>query len=518
MAIDPRTPVLIGAGQFTHRGAPGACPSPLEMMRLVLNEAAEDAGLSASSLTALDGVSVVGFTVDAPGSASQLPVPRLKNPPKALAAALGAEPHTELYTHMGGNTPQALVNHFAEEIAENRNDFVALAGVEFLGALMKRFKTGVGFDDWRDPLPDAPEPARFGDPRDGCTPQEAAHGLSFPVNVYPLFENAWRTQLGRSFEAHQAALGDLFSPFTTVAAKNPHAWFPVERSAEEIATVTDKNRMVGFPYPKFMNAIIEVDMAAGVLMASYERAKALGVSNERLVFLHGCSDAHELWNPLDRQNYYSSPAIRIAGERALDMAGVSIDELAFFDIYSCFPIAVQLACQELGLPIDDPRGLTLTGGLPYMGGPGNNYSMHGIAEALHRCRTEPQAYGLVTANGWFLTKHAMGVYSARPTIGAWRRESPKAYQAIIDAAEHPDIAQTPAGPATIETFTVIHSRDGYHLAIIIGRDENGRRFVANTPKDEAIYAALEASDPIGRSGRVHQDDKRRNIFVLDDAG
>ena len=513
MAIDARTPVLIGAGQFTHRGGPADCPSPLEMMRRVLEASAVDAGLSRDVLMGLDSVGVVGFTIDAPGSAARLPVPRLKNAPAALAAALGASPKTALYTHMGGNTPQALVNHFAEEIAEARADFVALAGVEFLGSLMKRFRTGVGFEDWADPMPDAPPPERFGDPRDGCTPQEAAHGLSFPVNVYPLFENAWRAHLGRSQGDHMAALGALFAPFTKVAAANPHAWFPVERAAAEIATVSDRNRMIGFPYPKFMNAIIEVDMAAGVLMASYEKAKALGVAEDSMVFLHGCSDAHELWNPLDRVDYHSSPAIRAAGEQALAMAGKTIDDIDFFDLYSCFPIAVQLACAELGIATDDPRGLTLTGGLPYMGGPGNNYSMHGIAEAVARCRAAPEAFGLVTANGWFLTKHAMGVYSATPTTGRWRRDDPKALQKTIDAMTHPAIVEAPEGAATLETFTVVHGRDGYMLGIVIGRDAQGRRFVANTPKDEAVYRWLEENDVIGAPGRVTQSDKGLNVFT-----
>ncbi|MFB2351399.1 hypothetical protein, partial [Priestia megaterium] len=85
-------------------------------------------------------------------------------------------------------------------------------------------------------------------------------------------------------------------------------------------------------------------------------------------------------------------------------AGVSLAEIGHFDLYSCFPVAVEIGAEELGLALDDHRGLTVTGGLPYAGGPGNNYAMHSIAVMMRRLRSAREDYGLVTANGWFLTK------------------------------------------------------------------------------------------------------------------
>jgi acetyl-CoA C-acetyltransferase len=336
------------------------------------------------------------------------------------------------------------------------------------------------------------------------------------VNVYPLFENALRARDHRGLEDHQRRLGALFAPFTKVAADNPYAWFPTERSAEELITVNDRNRMIGYPYSKYLNAIMEVDQSAGVLIASVKKARELGVPPEKWVFLHGCADAADLWNPIDRQNFHSSPAIRMTGQRAFEMAGIGLADIDYIDLYSCFPIAVEVAAEELGLSLDDPRGLTVTGGLPYAGGPGNNYAMHSIAVMMDKLRAKPGSNGLVTANGWYLTKQSIGVYSTRPVEGAWVREDPKMIQKTIDALPHPEVVEHPEGPATIETYTVVHGREGYLMGIVVGRDAAGHRFVANTPDDEATLRGLEAVESVGRRGRVGPGPKAgQNLFIPD---
>jgi acetyl-CoA C-acetyltransferase len=270
---------------------------------------------------------------------------------------------------------------------------------------------------------------------------------------------------------------------------------------------------VSFPYPKYLNAIMQVDQAAGVLLASAARARALGVPENRMVFLHGCSDAADLWFPLERQNYYSSPAMRLTARQAMDMAGISTADLTDIDLYSCFPSAVRIGAESLGVALDDPRGLTVTGGLPYFGGPGNNYSMHAVATMVHRLRGRPAAWGLSTANGWFLTKQSVGVYSAAPPKAPFERADPAVLQRSIDALDHPEVTETPHGPAVVETYTVVHSRHGYRMGIVIGRDSAGRRFVANTPRDEATLGAMEATEQIGRRGFVRRsDDGVHNLF------
>ncbi|MBI1197176.1 MAG: acetyl-CoA acetyltransferase [Phenylobacterium sp.] len=513
--MDERTPVLIGAGQFTYRGDPAASPSPTALLKIAAERAADDAGIGAAGLAAIDTLAVVGFTIDAPGSRRGA-IPHASNPPESLARRIGAAPRWSVYTAMGGNTPQYVINTLAERVARGETELALTVGAEFLGSAMKRLGKGLGFDDWKAAEDETLDPPKtIGDPRPGVTPYEARHGLDRPINIYPLFENALRARDGRSIPDHQARLGKLFAAFTAEAARNPEAWFPIQRSAEELVTVSEKNRMIGFPYPKLLNAIMEVDQSAGVIVASAAKARALGVPEDKWVYLHGCADAADLWHPLDRQNFHSSPAMRLTGKRALEMAGVSLDDIALFDLYSCFPVAVEIGAEELGLSLDDPRGLTVTGGLPYAGGPGNNYVMHSVAAMMQRLRAKPGAFGLATGNGWYLTKQSTGVYSTRAPDRPFEREDPAVIQREIDALPHPDIIETPQGPAKIETYTVAHKREGPFVAIVIGRDANGRRFCANTPGDPGLLTAMEASEQVGRPGSVGQSADGLNIFTPD---
>ena len=507
------TPVLIGAGQFTYRGDPATSPSPVALLKIAAERAAADAGIGAAGLAGLDALAVAGFTVDAPGGGRA--VPHSSNPPASLAAEIGAAPAWAVYSHMGGNTPQQLINVLAERIARGETELGLAVGAEFLGSAVKRLTRGLGFDDWHEDE-SLPPPVRIGDPRSGVSAYEGRHGLGRPINCYPLFENALRARDGRSIADHQARLGRLFAPFTQVAAANPEAWFPIARTAEELVTVSEKNRMVGFPYPKLLNAIMEVDQSAGVIIASEAKARELGVPEDRWVYLHGCADAADLWHPLDRQNFHSSPAMRLTGQRALEMAGVGLDAIDFIDLYSCFPVAVEIGAEELGLALDDPRGLTVTGGLPYAGGPGNNYAMHSIAVMMRKLRARPGAHGLVTANGWYLTKQSTGVYSTARPKAPFERQDPGVIQRQIDALPHPVVTETPQGSARIETYTVVHRREGPFMGIVIGRDAEDRRFIAHTPGDAATLAGLEQGEQVGRTGTVGPGpDGQTNLFVPD---
>jgi acetyl-CoA C-acetyltransferase len=217
----------------------------------------------------------------------------------------------------------------------------------------------------------------------------------------------------------------------------------------------------------------------------------------------------------DRLDYYSSPAIRLNARRALAMAGKTVNDINLFDFYSCFPSAVEIACRELGIAVNDARGLTLTGGLPFFGGPGNNYSMHAIATLVSKLRAQPTAFGLITANGGYLSKHATGIYSATQVLGEWKREDPARCQAEVDAMPSPQFTETPTGEARVETYTVVHERGVPVRGIVIGRllaDDS--RFIANTQGDEQTLAQLLGEEMLNRPGVVGADVNGLNLFTF----
>jgi acetyl-CoA C-acetyltransferase len=503
--IDPCTPILVGGAQFTQRTAKSdvrTSLSPIDMLAKVSRDAITDTA-AADLANAIDTVAVVRFTADSPGDQGRLPKRMFRNPPASLANRLDIAPRRALYTATGGNTPQWLVNRTAEEIANGQCDVALLAGAEYIATLLAAMKQGIdlGWANGPDADPGS-DPEEIGDMRAGTSDYERRHGLAFPVNVYPLFENALRGEAGRTPAQHLKWLGAFFSPLTKVAAENPQSWFPTFRSPDEIATPSDRNRFVGFPYTKYLNAVIEVDMAAAVVMTSVAKARELGIPESKWVYLHGCGDASDLWFVTERVNYHSSPAIRTIGRKAFAMADIGAGDLAYIDLYSCFPSAVEIGCAELGLATDDPRGLTVTGGLPYFGGPGNNYVMHSIVTMADKLRARPGAYGLCTGNGWYVTKHSAGIYSTTPTRGPWRREDPKSYQKDIDVMAHPRVVEAPDGPATVETYTVVTDRRGKRFGLVVGRLGNGDRFLAHTPDDDATLDRMMVEEMLGRPGTV----------------
>jgi acetyl-CoA C-acetyltransferase len=151
----------------------------------------------------------------------------------------------------------------------------------------------------------------------------------------------------------------------------------------------------------------------------------------------------------------------------------------------------------------------VTGGLPYAGGPGNVYTLHSLAAMVERLRCEPGSRGLVTGNGWYLTKHSAAVLASEP------REHQVVPAAPEEKAEVPEATAStgPAeGPARVETYTVVYDREGAPArGIVLGRTQAGRRFVANTPDDRALLEAFVAVENVGRGGRVRAQDGR-NVF------
>ena len=510
-ALDPNTPVLVGCGDVTDLQTHATeARSPYDLIasagRIALNDTGAAAGLGA----AIDTIAMLRSFADTSWRfATKLGTSR--NPPRSVANRLGIHPGRCIYTYAGGNMPQYLVNQFAEAISRGEMRAAMICGGEALrtqhGAERSADLEGV----WNESP--GGEPELIGEPRRGWSDHEEAHNLRAAIAMYPLFENGIRGARGRDIDTHMKAIGRLMAGFAKVAAANPLATRRDGFSAERLITVDDDNRWIGYPYPRYLNSNAFIDQAAAVVMTSVKVARELGVPQDRWVFLHGCADGHDHWYASERINFHSSPAIRMGSRLALEMAGRKLEDFSFLDLYSCFSSAVEIGCQEIGLAEDDPRGLTVTGGLPFFGGPGNNYVTHSISEMLRKVRSRPGSFGLVTANGNYVTKHSFGVYSTTPLKGRWERESPSVLQARIDALPKAPFNEKPQGAARIETYMVMHGKRGPEWGAVFGRLEaTGERFLANPPADPAVLWDLQQRDSLGRPGTVSQIEGR-NLFV-----
>ncbi len=482
MSLDPRTPVIVGAGQVCHRE--GHAPEPVELLAEAARRAEDDCG-AAGLLHRLDSVRVVNLLSW-----------RYADPGRLVAELLGATPRHTAYTHIGGQSPQQLLSRSATDIQAARADLVLIGGAEAwrTRAAIRR-ETG-DRPPWTA-QPSGVEPSEtIGTEMVMGGPVEVEAGLVMPVTVYPLFENALRAAAGRDIAEHGRAIAGLWAGFSAVAEGNPHAVLRRRFSAEEIGTPGPDNRMVGFPYPKLMNSNNHVDQAAALLLTSAGTAAALGVARDRWVFPISAAAADD--HPLsERADLHSSPAIAAAGRAALRLAGVAADELAHVDLYSCFPSAVQVAAAELGLPLD--RELTVTGGLTFAGGPWSNYVTHAIAAMTARLRDDPGATGLCSANGGYLSKHAIGVYSTRPPAGGFRHLG---VQDEVDRLPRRALAETHEGEATLETCTVMHDRTGApERGVAACLLADGRRTWATTD-DPGLMEAMRTVELSGRRVEV----------------
>lgn len=495
---DENTPVIIGTGQLVDRDADiERHIEPLEMLTRVARGAAEDAGGGQRILTELDTVALVGIAGWHP-----------QNPPNLVAQSVGAHPSHEYTTGTGGQVGITLVNHVANEIVEGRSQLALVAGCNNLKVLMKAIAVKRQLEWQRG---GAGEPTMIGGDEPGNNELEGAYGLKQPPEIYPLFENALRAKLGLDFEAHNKRMGNLFSKFTEVAANNPYAWFPVRRSADELTTVTPQNRMIAFPYPKYLNAVLNTEQAAGMIICSAAKARALGIPEDKWVYwLGGANSQERAWWPSERPDFTQCPSMKDTHVSALKNASVSLKEVNHFDFYSCFPVAVEMACDMLGLDVEDSRGFTVTGGLPYAGGPASAYTLHSLAAMANRLAGTSGETGLVTGNGWYLTKHSAAVLSSSP------REDGFPEEGLIDNLPSNDMETAPCpvdveaqGEGKVEAYTVVYSRDGEPArGIVLGKTAEGKRFLANTPDDVDFLESFVAEEQVGTTGRLDRKGER----------
>ncbi|MGI8664260.1 MAG: acetyl-CoA acetyltransferase [Acidimicrobiales bacterium] len=494
MPIDPRTPVLVGGGQLNQRDGDGSL-EPVDLIVAAGRLAAREAG-NGKLLESIDSVRIVSMLSW-----------RYRDPGTLVAERLGATPRHTAYTGPGGNTPQSLLNGAARDIASGRADIVLIGGAEAWRTRM-RLRGADQRPEWTVEDETAAPTEMLGGELPMAGEAELRRGIVLPVQLYPIVEQAMRIAEGRRVEDHIVRISELWSRFSEVASGNPNAWSRQAYSAEAIRTPTPDNRWIGWPYPKLMNSNNMVEQGAAVLVCSAAAAEAHGVPRDRWVFPLSGTDAHDTYAFTERAELHRSPAIRVAGRRALALAGVDIDDVGTIDLYSCFPSAVEVAANELGIAIDDPsRPLTVTGGLTFAGGPWNNYVTHSIATMATRLRSASTgSLGLVTANGGFLTKHAIGVYGTAPPTDGFRHED---VQAEVDEAPTTESISEWEGTVTIEAWTVMHDRSGSpEVAFAAVRTPEGAR-TWGISRDADVLTTLLTEDVAGSKASIDAEGSLR---------
>jgi acetyl-CoA C-acetyltransferase len=481
MSSAQEIPVLVGVGQTLQRlEDPRGAAEPLDMMVAALKQAGDDSGAPklaqrADSIYVLRGAWGYG------------------DPGREIARRLGATPDETVGTPYGGNFSQACVIDAAREIQAGRRGVVLVTGAEIGRSVGQAQRQGVELRETE--APGAPD-RKLAEDKAIFHEAELARGMNSASDIFAIIESAIRFARGDSLEAHAARVAELWAGFNAVARGNPNAWIRRPYSAQEIGLASPDNPMISYPYTRLMNANARVDMGAGLILCSLETARETGVPEKKLVFLHAATEANDSGFLSTRADFHRSPALRIAGARALELAGKTIAEIAHVDLYSCFPSSVQVAATELGVP--EGRPLTVTGGLTFGGGPLNSYVLHAIARMAEVVREERGSTGLVHGNGGWLAKHAIGIYSTDPPADGFRYEN---LQERADAFPLREAVVDWKGPVTIEAYTVAHQKGTPRIGHAACLTDDGRR-TWGTVEDPAVMDAMMREEFCGRRGRI----------------
>ena len=481
------TPVIVGAGQHVEREA--GASSPAEIASRAARAALDSCGGNGVG-DAIDTIAAIRIFPDS-GKMWRSDFGRCDNLPQSIAARVGVAPSSRIYSEAGGNQPQSLLIEFFRDLHAGRRSAVLLVGSEAIlnqRAAQRSDRTL----DWNETFDEPLEDRGFGSFVSGD--QERYNGLVMPVYYYMLMDEYRRQTLGLSREDYMRRSAELLEPFSRVAADNPHAQFPGAMTAAEIAGAEPMTHL----YTKRMVARDGVNQGAALLLTTLGKARELGIAESNLVFMHGAAEGSDVEMSLRPDPSRSAMASAVA-DRALGMAGKAVADISLIDIYSCFPVAVTAVADHLGLPTDGSRPLTLTGGLPFFGGPGNEYSLHALAEMWSQIRSQPEAFAFINANGGVLSKHASGVFSCRPSDIDWTRADvhlPTDDLPRLERCDRPD-------SGTVVAYTVNYRKREPVQGIVLCETDDGRRFVSCTaPGDAETVQAMLNGEPAGQRVEV----------------
>ncbi len=494
------TPVIIGVAQITQQRD---VKSPLDPLNLIA-KACKNAFVRTGVYNLQEKIDVLYM--------STISSWIYEDAPKELSQLLKIKP-VQLYTApISGNTPQLLVNKAAKTISLGESKLILIAGGEASYSRYRAKKDKVTLD-WPPPPPEAADKARkaiiF-----YLSNFENSYKLTNPTYVYALIETALRGVSGKSMKEHLYKIGKRYERFSYIASENPDAWIQRQLKSKEIITPCPSNRIVCHPYTKHMVSNLYVDQAAALIMTDVKTATDLGIDKKMWVYPMGGADLHNIFYMTQRPQLYDSPAIKEAAKLALKQAGLKLRDIDVFDLYSCFPCMVEIARQEIGIPDDDPRDLTITGGLSFFGGPFSSYSMHPIVMAVNLIQKDPSIKAMILANGGYNTSESVGIYGNNPPALDWKDYDYDDIQQKINAKTLPEPIEIANGELKIEAYTIIYDRKGSpELGVVMGRLKSEERTFAFIPSDSKILLELEKEELVGKTFLVEYDNETKHNYL-----
>jgi acetyl-CoA C-acetyltransferase len=484
---EDRIPVIVGIGEIVDRPQEvTAGLEPLALLEQALKRAEQDSG--ASLIGEIGSLDIVNFLSW-----------RYQDPARQLSELLGISPKHAYYGPVGGESPIRYLHEAAQRIARGECQVAAVCGAEAQSTATKAERAGIALP-WTPFARDAEEPKR------GAAfqkPMAVKLGVYMPVTVYPFYEAASSAHWGQTPREAMAESGSLWSRYSAVAAQNPNSWLKRHFTPDEITTPTPDNRLIAWPYIKLMVANPSVNMGGALLLTSLAKARAAGISEDRLIHISGGASAEEPRDYLLRDQFFESHAQNAVLKSVMNLAGGNGSAFDAIELYSCFPCVPKMARRTLELGPDVQP--TVNGGLTFFGAPLNTYMTHAACAMVRKLRGGARL-GLLYGQGGFVTKHHALVLSRQAPTQPLAQDTGVQAEADRHRGATPEFVTEAKGAGSIESFTVIYGRSGeVQHGVVMLRTSEQKRALARVPAgDQRTLAHLLNMDrsPVGSTGTI----------------
>ena len=488
--LTPNTPVIVGIGfeQETSED-PTQCAEPWQLMVRAVRRAAADAG-SEALLALIESISVPQGMWE------------YRNPGRLIADALGCPSARSILSDLGV-LQLSLLSDLCRAIAAGEQQVGVITGGEAKFRELRGAIVGQPVANTEQPQ-DTPLPDVHHTSSDPWASElEARAGLSSPVELFAIMESALRHADGLDVDRHRDRIAQLYSRFSEVAAGNPHAWRREPVSPQAVRDPSPRNAMLAFPYTKRHSSQWNVNQAVAILVCSAARAAQLGLERDGWIFPLAAAQSKHVVPLAQQQRLHTHPGTVLSGERALTLAGISAQDVDAAELYSCFPAAIQSFALDLKLAETCPW--TVTGAMPFAGGPYNSFSLEGVARMVEVLRGgegndgSERRIGLVSNLSGIFGKQACALFSNLPNADGYRYEDVTAEVAACDLPLPLDGDYV--GPAAIVGYTVVFVGGVPSHAIAICDTPAGRRTVVRS-EDHALLESMTKEEFCGRVVQV----------------
>ena len=313
---------------------------------------------------------------------------------------------------------------------------------------------------------------------------------SMAVGYYAILESAFRSMLQNNHEEHNNYLSEIYSSYSEIAASNEDGWIEKPLDKEDIKTESNKNLRQAFPYNKYHCTSWNVNQACAIIICSEDVADKLDIPSNKRVYPLASSENNHMITTLQRPNLIEPAGMHLAANFILNICNKNNLIPNLYDLYSCFPVAIQMFAKSLNL--NDIKDKTITGAMPFAGGPLNSYVLHSTAKLIEKLR-ENNGIGIVTGVSGMMTKQSYALWSKNKEIDFTHKDVTKDAEIIEKPLE---LSEFEDGEGKIVGYTVINKKDINKAIIYVETINNKRKLI--TSSDKTIIDSMEKNEWVGK--------------------